>query len=169
MRLLLCSPENDRKRRDLGEVSEAGQLLQCCLRLGRYAIKLADHQVYDIVGVSLGVNAVEIAVPARSIMVKDEHSFVGERRNELNGEERIATRLLVNQLRERRDGFRRTANSVRNQLPDMCSGERPKRDLVYRSASGLDRIELAHERMRGSNFVVAEGPDEEKIAKIGPA
>src|SRR6516164_3401553 len=131
---LLWHFQNDRKRRDLSEVSEAGQLLQCCLRLGRYANKLFNHQIYDIVGVSLGVNAVEIAVPARSIMVKGEHSFVGERKNELNGEERIATR-----------------------------------HLVYRSASGLDRIELAHERMRGSNFVVAVRADEEKIAEIGPA
>src|SRR6516162_8428568 len=102
-------------------------------------------------------------------MVKDEHSFVGERRNELNGEERIATRLLVHQLRERRDGFRRAANSVRNQLPDMFSGERSKRDVVYRSASSLDRVELAHERVRWSDFVVAVGTDEKKIAKLGPA
>src|SRR5262249_38349028 len=143
MRLLLCSPENDRKRRDLREVSEAGQLLQCCLRLGRYANKLPDHQVYDIVGVSLGMNAVEIAVPARSIMVKDEHSFVGERRNELNDEKRIATRLLVHQLWERRSDFRRTANSVRNQLPEMLSAERRKRDLLYSSAGGFDPVALA--------------------------
>src|SRR5215471_4904072 len=84
-------------------------------------------------------------------------------------EERIATRLFVHQLRERRGGVRRAVNSVRNQLPDMCSGERPRRDLVYRSAGGLDRIELAHERMRGSDFVVAVGTDEEKITEIGPA
>src|SRR6516164_9065114 len=100
-------------------------------------------------------------------MVKDEHSFVGERRNELNGEERIAPRLLVHQLRERRGGFRRAANSVRNQLPDMLSGERPKRDLIYRSASGLDCVEFAHERMRGSDFVIAVGAYEEKIPEIG--
>src|SRR6516162_11443429 len=101
-------------------------------------------------------------------MVKDEHSFVGERRNELNGEERIATRLLVNQLRERRDGFRRAANSVRNQLPDMCSGERPKPDLLNPSAGALDRVELSHQRVRGSDFVVAVGADKEKMAQIGP-
>src|SRR6516162_232157 len=100
-------------------------------------------------------------------MVKDEHSFVGQRRNELNGEERIATRLLVHELREQRGGFRRAANSVRNQLPDMLSGERSKRDLVYRSASGLDYVEFAHERMRGSDFVIAVGAYEEKIAESG--
>src|SRR6516225_5784727 len=102
-------------------------------------------------------------------MIKNDHSFVGERRNELNDEERIATRLLVHQLYERRGGFRRAANSVRDQLRDMFSGERPKRDLVYPSASGLDRVEFAHEQMRASDFVIAIGADEEKIAQIGPA
>src|SRR5262249_522845 len=91
------------------------------------------------------MNAVEIAVPARSIMVKDEHFFVGERRNELNDEKRIATRLLVHQLWERRSDFSCTANSVRNQLPEMLSAERPKRDLLYSSAGGLYRGDLSDE------------------------
>src|SRR5262249_666439 len=83
--------------------------------------------------------------------------------------ERIATRLLVHQSRERCAAFRLAAKGVGNQLPEMLSAERPKRDLLYRSTSGLDRVELAHQRMRCSNFVVAVGADEEKIAKIGPA
>src|SRR5262249_39670586 len=122
-----------------------------------------------IIGVTLGVNALEIPGPARSIMIKGEHSFIGERRNELNGEERIATRLLVHQSRERRAAFRLAAKGVRNQLPEMLSAERPKRDLLYLSASSLYRVELAHERMRCRDFVVAVGANEEKIAKFGPA
>src|SRR5215471_18377547 len=102
-------------------------------------------------------------------MIKGEHFFIGERGNELNGEERIATRLLVNQSRERRAAFRLAAKGVCNQLPEMLSAERPKRDLLYPSASGLDRVELAHERMGRRHFVVAVGADEEKIAKLGPA
>src|SRR5215831_11766487 len=51
----------------------------------------------------------------------------------------------------------------------MLSAERPKRDLLYPSASGLDRVELAHERMACRDFVVAVGADEEKMAQIGPA
>ena len=52
--------------RDLGDVAEAGQLLQCLLRLGRQAVQLPDHEVHDIVGVTLGVNAIEIPGPARA-------------------------------------------------------------------------------------------------------
>src|SRR6516165_6582064 len=51
----------------------------------------------------------------------------------------------------------------------MLSAERPKRDLLYPSAGGFDRVELAHEWMRRSDFVVAIGADEKKIAKFGPA
>src|SRR5262249_17338290 len=57
---------------------------------------------------------------------------------------------------------------VRNQLPKVLAAERPNRDLLYPSASGLDRVELAHERMGCGDFVVAVGADEEKIAKLGP-
>src|SRR5215475_9003285 len=107
--------------------------------------------------------------PARSIMIKSEHSFIGERRNELNSKERIATRLLVHQSRERCAAFRLAAKGIRNQLPEMLSAERPKRDLLYPSAGGLDRVELAHERMACRDFVVAVGADEEKIADIRSA
>src|SRR5262249_45373530 len=65
--------------------------------------------------------------------------------------------------------FRLAAKGVRNQLPEMLLAERPKRHLLYPSASGLDRVELAHERMGCRDFVVAVGADEEKIAKFGPA
>ena len=47
----------------VGAVSEAGELLQRLLRLGRQAGELPDHQVHDVVGVSLGVDAVEIPGP----------------------------------------------------------------------------------------------------------
>src|SRR6516165_6276447 len=162
-------PENDRMHRDFGGIAETGHLLQRQLRFGRQAGQLRDQEVHHIIRVTLGVNALEIPGPARSLMIKGEHSVGGERRDELNGEERIATRLLVHQSRERRAAFRLAAKGVRNQLPEMLSAERPKRDLLYLSAGGLDRVELAHERMRWSDFVVAVGTDKEKIAEIGPA
>src|SRR5262245_66073036 len=58
--LLLRSPENDRKCRDRGDVAETRQLLQRQLRVGWQAGQLPDHKVYDVLGVSLRVNAVEI-------------------------------------------------------------------------------------------------------------
>src|ERR1700733_1305801 len=96
--LLLRGPEDDREGLGGRDVSNTSQLLQRILRLVRQATEPADHQVHNVIGVSLGMNAVEIPGPARSIMVEGEHSRLGERRDELNGEERIAPRFLVPQL-----------------------------------------------------------------------
>ena len=99
--VLVRFPENDRKHRDLGDVAEAGELLQRRLGLDGQAGQLPDHEVHHIVGVPLGVNAIELPAPARRVMIEAEQPLFGERRNELNGEKRIAARLLVHQLRQR--------------------------------------------------------------------
>ena len=122
--LLLRSPEDDRKHRDLGDVSETGKLLQRLLRFGRQAGELPDHQVHHVVGVALGVNAIEVPGPARAVMIEGEQTLFGERGKELNGEKRIAGRLLVHQLRERGGALRLAAKRIRNQLPDIFAGER---------------------------------------------
>ena len=96
-------------------------------------------------------------------MIEGEHSLFDERRNELNREERIAAGLLVHQLRERRGALRLAAKSVRHQLPEMFTGERRKRDLRDLSAGGLDGVELPHQRMGGSDFVVAIGTDQHQV------
>ena len=111
-----------RKHRDLGDVAEAGELLQRLLGLDGQAGQLPDHEVHDVVGVPLGVNAIEIPGPARRVMIEGEQPLFGERRNELNGEERIAARLLVHQLRERRGALRLAAKRIRNQLPQVVHG-----------------------------------------------
>ena len=98
-------------------------MLQCRLRLGRQTNELPDHEVHYIVGVSLGVNAIEIPGPAPGIMVKGEHFLFGERRNELGGEERIAARFLLHQLRERSAAFRLRAKRLRQQLSEMFLAE----------------------------------------------
>src|SRR5262249_30574318 len=114
--------KNGRESRDLGEVSETGHLLQSRLRLGRQTDEFCNHEIHHIVGVSLTANTSKVPGPTRSIVIKGEHSFFGQRRNELNGEERIATRLFVHQLRERRAAFRLAPKCVPNQLPKMLLG-----------------------------------------------
>ena len=99
-RLLRCAADQA-KRRDLGDISEAGEMLQRRLGFRGQAGQLPDHEVHHIVGVPLGVNAIEIPAPARRVMIEGEQALVGERVQELNGKERIAARLLVHQLRQR--------------------------------------------------------------------
>ena len=95
MELLLRNAQDDRKHRKLGNISETGHLLQGSPSCDRQPGELPEHEVDDIIGVSLGVNAIEIPGPARRIMVEREHSFFGERKRELNGEKRISTGLLM--------------------------------------------------------------------------
>src|SRR5262249_4993973 len=159
---LLRHFENGRESRDLGDVSQTRQLLQCRLRLGRQTDELRDHEVDHIVGVSLGVNAINVPGPARSIMIKDEHFFFGERGNELNSEEWIAARLLFHQLRERCTIAGLAAKRVPKQLLEVLLGERTKRDLLYRSPSNPDRLQLPHQGMSGIDFVVPISTDQQE-------
>src|SRR3984885_6844511 len=100
--ILARFPQNDRKHRDLGGVAEAGELLQRRLGLDRQAGQSSDYEVHHVVGVPLGLNAIELPAPARRVMIEEEQTLFGERGNELKGKKRIASRLLVHQLRQRR-------------------------------------------------------------------
>src|SRR6202022_1238599 len=138
--LLLRGPVNDRKYRDFGDVAEAGKLLQCSLGLNRQAGQLPDHQVHHIVGVTLGVNAIEIPGPSSSVMIEREKALFGERRKETKGEKTSAPRLLMHQLREGRSALRFAAKRIRNQLREVFAGKRRKRDLLYPRTGVLDGL-----------------------------
>ena len=99
-----------------------------------------DHQIHDVVGVSLCVNAAEVPGPTRRVVIEVQEFFFGERSNELNGEERIAVRLLVHQLCKRRGALRRAVKRICDQLPDMRCGERRQRDLLYFGAGALHAL-----------------------------
>src|SRR5260370_32044816 len=99
-------------------------------------------------------------------MIEGEHALFGERRNELKGEKRIASRLLVHHLRQRRGARRLAAKSVRNQLPEVFAGERRKRDRLYLRAGALDGFKLARQRMRGIHLVVPISADQQELLQI---
>src|SRR6266404_923001 len=164
-RLLRC-PVDDRKCRDFGHASEAGKLLQSSLGLNGEAGQLPDHQVHHIVGVTLGVNAIEIPGPSRSTMIEGEQALFGERRNELKREKRVASRLLMHQLRERGGTLQFAAKRIRNQLLEVFAGKRSKRDLLYPCTGVLDSLKLAHQRMRGIDLVVSISADQHQVLQI---
>src|SRR5437773_5723828 len=113
-------------------------MLDCLLCCRGQAGQLPDHEVHQIVGVTLGVNPTEIPGPARRIVIEGEHSLFRERRNEPIGEERIATCFLMHQLRERRDPLCLAAKSIRDQLSEMFWGEGGKRELHYLATGSLN-------------------------------
>src|SRR6266481_9568217 len=164
--LLLRGSVNDGKYRYFGYVPEAGKVLQCRLGFNRQAGQFPDHQVHHIVGVTLGVNAIEIPDPSRSVMIEGEQALFGERRHELKGEKRIASRLLMHYLREGRSALRFAAKRIRNQLREVFAGERRKRDLLYPRTGVLDGLKLAHQRMHGIDLVVPISADQHQVLQI---
>ena len=110
---------------------------------------------------------VHIPRPARSIVIEGKHPLVGKCRNELNGEERIATGLPVHQLRKRRGLRRLAAKSVRNQLPLNALAARGASVIsCYLSAAGLDGVEPAPQRMCGIDLVVPISADQQQVPHL---
>ena len=149
-------------------VAQAGKLPQRQLgRIGQ-AAQLAEHKIHDVVRVAFGVDAVEVPVPLRIVMIKGEQTFLGERRHELNDEERIASRLLVHQLGQFGGMFDFAAQRIRNELAHVFSGKRLKPDLRYERACGADCVKSVRQRVRGSDLVVAIGADHQQVLQIRP-
>ncbi|MCY1220413.1 hypothetical protein D9M72_324240 [compost metagenome] len=101
-----CRPENrvDLRRRqvehgrqgiDLRHVAQAGQLLQGLAGFQRQARELSDHEVDDVVGIALGVDALRLPTPAAGCVVVGQQLFLGQRLEELNDEERVAGGLVL--------------------------------------------------------------------------
>jgi hypothetical protein len=153
---------------DWGGISQARQLLDSLLRFDGQAAQLPDHEVHQIVGVTLGLNPTEVPGPARRVVIEGEHALVRERRNEPMGEERIATCFLMHQPRERRGAISLAAKSFRNQLLEMYRGEGGKRDLHHLAASRLDGLELLPQRVSRSDLVSTIGTDQQEMLQIRP-
>ncbi len=166
MDLCLRGPEHDGQERDVGNVAEAGQLLQGFPGLDGQAAQLGHHEVHDVLGVPLGMDALEVPRPARMHMIEGEQPLVGERRNELHDEKRIATRLLMDQLRQRGGARWLAAQGLRHELPHVITGEGRQADHLHRRSRLTDRVEFAPERMGRINFVVPVGPDQHQMPHI---
>src|SRR5260370_10663200 len=164
--VLVRFPENDRKHRDLGDAAEAGELLQRRLGLDGQTGQPPDHEVHHSVGVAVGVNAIELPAPARRVMIEAEQPLFGERRNELNGEKRIAARPLVHQLRKRGGTARRAAERIRDEPPHVFPGERRKTDLLHECSRLADSIELPHQRMSAIDLIVPVRADQHQVLQI---
>ena len=76
--------------------------------------------------------------------------------------------LSCTKFRERRGALRLAAKGIRNQFPKVSMSERRKRDPLDLSAGVLDRLELARQRMRGVDLVVAIGADQHQMPQLRP-
>src|SRR5260370_13316948 len=64
-------------------------------------LQLPHHEIHDVVRVGLHADASQVPDPGSRARVEPEQSFLGQRFEELDREERIAASLLAHQLRQR--------------------------------------------------------------------
>src|SRR5260370_37988620 len=124
MHLLARLLRNHLEQGVLRAVPHARKKLQCVLRFYRQAVQLADHKVDDIVGITLGANAIEVPGPSPFTIIECEQTLLDKYRNQLNGEEWIARRLLMNQLCQRGDAFGFAVKRIPNQPTQVFTRER---------------------------------------------
>src|SRR5215831_14591132 len=70
---------NRRQQVDLRAIAYTGQLLQCSLSSDGKAVQLRHHEVHYIIGVTLGVNAIEVPRPSLICMIEGEQSLFVQR------------------------------------------------------------------------------------------
>src|SRR6266550_5627193 len=134
---------NQRKRLRLGSIPQAGQLAENLLSRWRQTAQLRRHKSCDVVGITLGANAIEVPGPSPFTIVECEQPLLDKYGNQLIGEEWIARRLLVDQFCQRGDAFWFAVKSIPNQPSQVFRSERCKNDFVHDRARLADRLELA--------------------------
>ncbi len=61
---LLCFSVNQGQSGDLGDIAQAGELLQGFLCGGGQSLQLPCHELHDIVSVTLGADAIDVPSPS---------------------------------------------------------------------------------------------------------
>ena len=144
---------------------EAGELPQRLLRGRRQASQPADDEFHHVVGVALRVNALRVPRPAAARRGRRQSRPVLQQRGqELDDEEWIAAGLLVHQLRRAARRARLAPQRIRNQLRHVFAWSGPR--LTSCTAAPASRIapSLRMQRVRGVDFVVAVGADQQQVA-----
>ena len=77
--LLLRRPENDESIVISALFPRQAELLQGFLVSAGQAVQLPNHQVHHIVGVTFGVDAIEVPKPSPIAMIESEQSLFGQR------------------------------------------------------------------------------------------
>ena len=155
----------ERVRVDAG--AEAGGQLERLLGLRRQVVQLAHHQLDDVVGVALARGCARR--PSASDARRDRRQIEPvpvQRGQELDGEERVAARLLAHQVGERRRlrGEQWTVSATSS--PTCASGSGPSTRSWIAAPCTARFVQRAHQRMRGSDLVVAVGADDEQVPRV---
>src|ERR1700675_606037 len=166
MDVLVRFPENDRKHRDFGDVAEAGELLQRGLGLGGQAGQLPDHEVHHIVGVPLGVKAIELPAPARRVMIEAEQPLVGQGDKELDRGVRVDGRLLLEPTSQWPCAPRFAVERIGDEPANIVELKGCQHYLAHPHIGIANRSESPQKRGGGSDLVVPVRPDQKQVLNL---
>ena len=150
----LASAMDQRQRRRLGQISQAGELAQRFLGRERQAAQLRCHEIHDIVGEALGADARQVPAPTGRTGFEDQQRLFGQRAEELDREEGIAGRLFEHQLGQGRRAPRLRMQRIRQQ-PRHIRGQKRRQQDLLQSRPGVaapsltNRPQHSRQRMRG--------------------
>ena len=99
-------------------------------------------------------------------MIERQQSLFRQRREELNGEEGIAGRLLVHQVRQLGGVLGRAAQRIGDQPSQIDTGERREGDLLRERTRLANRVEHTPQRMGGIDLIVPIGADDQQVPHI---
>jgi hypothetical protein len=154
---------NHGKGGDLCDVAQASELFQRFLGGRGEPLQLPHHQLHDIIGAGLRVDAFHIPSPGQRDRIEREQTLFGQSRDELDREKRIASGFIVHQMRQRPCTLRLAMKAVGNELSDIVDAEWRQHDLMNACAGFSDHLERPHERVCRSDLVVPVSRDQQQV------
>ena len=138
-------------------------------RRGRKLLDLAGQQIGDVLGDAEGAGADEVHLPGASPGREAQDLLGVERPQELIDEERIAGRLLDDELPELARLVRRLVDGIRDERLHVLAGQAREVDAAHLRAGGLQRFGRDGQRVRRAHFVVSVRADDEQVGRLGKA
>ncbi len=163
---LRCFPMNQDQCGDLDDVAQAGEVSQGFLGGGREPLQLPGHEFHHVVGVVPGADAIDVPLPGQRDRVERQQTLFGQRREELDREERIAAGLLLHELRQGPRLLRLAMQGIGDEPAHIVEPERRQHDLLDTRAGRADRLQRPQQRVRGTDLVVAVGPDQQQVPHL---
>ncbi len=128
--------------------------------------QLPGHEIHHVFGVILGADARQIPAPSRCARVEHEQPLLGQCRQELDCEERIAPGLLVHEFCQGPGGILLAMQGIGYQPAHIVELKRNKHDFLHVRSGLTDYLKGSHQRMRGADHVVRVGADQQEVPKL---